>query len=36
MLLQHYDASDTIISPQAIVDGSDEFVEWNQSGRKFG
>lgn len=29
-------ASDTIISPQAIIDGSNKFTEWNQSGRKFG
>jgi hypothetical protein len=29
-------ASDTIISPQAVIDGSDEFVAWNQRGRKFG
>jgi hypothetical protein len=29
-------AFDTIISPQAVIDRSDEFIEWNQSGRKFG
>lgn len=29
-------ASDTIISPQAIIGELDEFTEWNQSGRKFG
>jgi hypothetical protein len=29
-------ASDTIISPQAIIDESTEFTSWSQSGRKFG
>jgi hypothetical protein len=29
-------ASDTIISPQAIVDMSDEFHSWQQTGRKYG
>ena len=29
-------ATDTIISPQAIIDESNEFVEWKQVGRKFG
>lgn len=29
-------ASDTIISLQAIIDESNDFTKWNQSGRKFG
>ena len=29
-------ASDTIISPQAIIDSSDEYTIWKQIGRKFG
>ena len=29
-------ATDTIISPQAIVDSSEEFTEWKQTGRRMG